>query len=55
MDLIKFTASLAGIPVLAFCCLTIWVLAFAAGQLKELTAPEFSLKGGWAVSGELLA
>ena len=49
----KFLVSLAGVPVLAFCYLTIWVLAFAAGQAAELTAPELSLQSGRAVWGEL--
>lgn len=55
MNLIRFFVSLAGIPVLAFCCLTIWVLALPAGQAKELTAPELSRLAGWAIWGEVLS
>lgn len=51
----KFIVSLAGILVLAFCYLVIWVSAWAAGQRKELTAPDLSLQSGWAVCRELLS
>lgn len=54
MSLIRFVVSLAGIPVLAFCYLAIWVLALVAGQAAELTAPSLSLQSGWYVWGELL-